>query len=495
MEKEQSQNNYSHILKYTGIFGGVQGLNILIALVRNKFVALILGPYGMGLLSLFNSTIHFLSDSTNLGLGMSAVKNISVAYAQHDEESLRRSIKVVRSWSLLTAVFGMLLCVVLAPLLSQWTFGWGNHALHFALLSPVVGMTAITGGELAIMKGTRELGNLARQALFSIVAALFISIPIYYIWGEEAIVPSIVLMGLSQMIITISYSFRSYPPHFSLRGSTLRQGMGMVKLGTAFLFAGMFGSGSEFVVKSFLNNAGSQVILGLYNAGYMMAFTYAGMVFSAMETDYFPRLSSVPTVGAQLNDVVNKQIEVSLLLLSPLLACFIIGLPIIIPLLYSSDFLPVMGMSQLTVLAMYLRAVKLPVAYLPLARGDSHIYLLMETLYDFVFAALSIVCFLKFGLVGMGIAILGAAVFDFFLLIFYMRYRYHYVLSRGVQVIFLKQAPIGVAVYAVTFLHNAWAYWIAGLLLCALSVYISITILHSKTHLWEHLTKRFRRQA
>ena len=53
----EKQNSYSHILKYTGLFGGVQVLGILVGLVRNKLVALILGPMGMGLLALFSSTI------------------------------------------------------------------------------------------------------------------------------------------------------------------------------------------------------------------------------------------------------------------------------------------------------------------------------------------------------------------------------------------------------------------------------------------------------
>lgn len=41
MEKTEKNDSYSHILKYTGIFGGVQGLSILIGLVRNKFAALL----------------------------------------------------------------------------------------------------------------------------------------------------------------------------------------------------------------------------------------------------------------------------------------------------------------------------------------------------------------------------------------------------------------------------------------------------------------------
>ena len=75
----EKQNSYSHILKYTGLFGGVQVLGILVGLVRNKLVALILGPMGMGLLALFSSTIKLVGDSTNLGLSISAVRNMSGA--------------------------------------------------------------------------------------------------------------------------------------------------------------------------------------------------------------------------------------------------------------------------------------------------------------------------------------------------------------------------------------------------------------------------------
>ena len=43
MSKKERFDSYSHILKYIGLFGGVQALSIGVALVRNKLVALILG--------------------------------------------------------------------------------------------------------------------------------------------------------------------------------------------------------------------------------------------------------------------------------------------------------------------------------------------------------------------------------------------------------------------------------------------------------------------
>ena len=105
-------------------------------------------------------------------------------------------------------------------------------------------------------------------------------------------------------------------------------------------------------------------MLGLYNAGYMLTVTYAGMVFSAMETDYFPRLSGIQHDIQATNDTVNRQMEVSLLLISPMLAALIVSLPLLIPLLFSAQFLPVVEMAQVSALAMYLKVLTLPVAYI-----------------------------------------------------------------------------------------------------------------------------------
>ena len=104
MLMSSQEQGYNHILKYTSLFGGVQGLNILISLVRNKIVALFLGPEGMGLVSLFQTTVNFISQSTNLGVSFSAVRNVSELFDAGDEARITHFIKVVRAWSLLTGL-------------------------------------------------------------------------------------------------------------------------------------------------------------------------------------------------------------------------------------------------------------------------------------------------------------------------------------------------------------------------------------------------------
>ena len=343
MENQTNQNSYSHILKYTGLLGSVQGLSILVGLIRNKLVALILGPAGLGLISIFNSTVALMSNATNLGVQTSGVKNISEAYETGDEEALRHAIHLVRLWSIVTAVLGVVVCIILSPLLNSFSFKWGNHVLHFVMLSPVVGMLSLVGGELAVLKGTRQLRKLSVISLLNVVAALLTSVPILYIFGQKGIVPSIIVMTLSQLLLTLIYSFKKYPLELTFDKGFFGEGLGMVKLGMAFVAAAIFGSGAEFAIRSYLNTAGNEVTSGLYNAGYMLAVTYGGMIFSAMETDFFPRLSAANKDTDSFCMIVNKQMEVSVMLIAPMVIGLSIVMPWLIPLLFSNAFLPVVS--------------------------------------------------------------------------------------------------------------------------------------------------------
>ena len=239
MEKNEKSGSYSHILKYMGVFGGVQGLGILIGLVRNKLIAIILGPDGVGLISLFNSTIKLVSDSTNLGIPTSAVRTISEHFDTGNGYKISRSIVLIRSWSMLTALFGMFVCAVFSPLLDSWTFNWGDHTLHFILLAPTVALMAVTGGEIAILKSTRQLRGLAVVSVYHFIGALLFSVPVIYYWGEAGIVPSMFVTAFWQMIVAIRFSCRRYPFSVSFAMPVLREGCGMIRLGVAFVIAAM----------------------------------------------------------------------------------------------------------------------------------------------------------------------------------------------------------------------------------------------------------------
>lgn len=476
-----ADSSYSHILKYTGIFGGVQGLNILISLIRNKLVAVILGPAGMGLASLFNATVTFVAQVTNLGLSFSAVKNISEAFGRGDSAETERTITAIRSLALLTALVGTLVCAALGQFLNDFTFTWGDHTLHYIFLSPAVGLLAITGGETAILKGTRQLRQLALIQVYTVVVSLLISVPVYLRFGMSGIVPVIVLVALASMLLTIMYSYRSYPLNIRFSRGALSGGMGMIRLGVAYAAAAIMGSGAEFVIRSMLNNSGGLDTVGLYNAGYMMTIVYGGIVFSAMETDFFPRLSSANTDRFRRDHIINSQIEVSLQVISPLLVAFSVALPLLVALLFSADFMPVVAMVQITIPLLYMRALKLPVAYMTLARGDSLCYFLLEA-YSTLLLVVSVVAGYHIGgLAGMGAGLLVTELVDLIVINVFACRRYGYHTSRRALIYAAQQLPVAAAVYVCVTNLSGWRYWAAGAVLFLISLAFTLASMSKKT--------------
>jgi O-antigen/teichoic acid export membrane protein len=497
--EEQRDDSYGHVLKYTSVFGGVQGLNILVSLVRNKIVAMLLGPEGMGLASLFQTTVNFISQSTNLGVSFSAVRNVSELFDTGDEARIAHFIKVVRAWSLLTGLVGMLLCILIGPMLSNLTFSWGNHTLHFVLLSPLVALLAVTGGETAILKGARQLKSLAVIQVYGMLSALVIAIPIYYFFGQSGIVPVMVLMGLTMLLLTIQRSYRLYPLHLTGAKGILGEGMGMVRLGVAFTLAGVLGSGAEFIIRTYLNNVADLKTVGLYNTGYILTMTYAGLVFSAMETDFFPRLSAVNSQWQNCNDIINKQIEVSLLLISPMLVAAQFAVPFVIPILFTTKFMPVVDMVRILLLAIYLRAIKLPISYLPLAKGDSLSYLFLEAVYDILVVLLVIWGYSHWQLLGTGVAITISAVFDNFMIMGYSYLKFHYRPTALVLGYSLLHLSLGVVAFLLATFTDGWQWWIGGLLVFIMTTVATLYTFYHKVALWNklmsNLKRRFSRHA
>ena len=487
MKSRKNDNSYAHILKYTGVFGGVQALSVLVGLVRNKLVALLLGPAGMGLLSIFNTSVRLMSDTTSMGLSATATRELSEAYAGEDARQQLRRLQVVRSWSVLAALLGFVACLLLSPLLNSWSFDWGDHTWHFALLAPVVAMTAITTGELAVLKGFHQLGQLAKISIYGVFAALVISIPLYYIWREAAIVPSLLLVALAQMALTLRASLRLFPYRLSFSKKVLSSGTGMLRLGVSFMLAGLMGSGAEFAIRSFMNTQGNLEMVGLYNVAYMIAMVYAGMVFSAMESDYFPRLSAIAEVGAELYDTVNKQMEIMLLLAAPLLSLLILFAPLLLPLLFSSRFLPVVDTLRLLLLAMYFRALTLPVEYINLARGNSRGYLLLETACGVMTLVGITLGFYHGELWGTGIAWLAISAANLLVVLCYAWVAYRFSMSASTMRFTICQLSLGFSVCLCSLWLESWRYWLIGGLLVLACMAISLHALRGKIPLRQYV--------
>lgn len=480
---EAEKNSYSHILKYTGLLGGVQGLNMLVGIVRNKFTAMFLGPSGMGLLSLFNATSGFLTSATNLGIPTSGVRVVSEAEARNGVE---QAVSQVRTLSLLSALLGALVCALLGPLLNLFTFSWGNHTCHFVLLAPTIFFTILAGGETAILKGLGKLKSLAAQGFLLALLSLLVSVPVYGFFGESGILAVLFLLALAQWLLAFSFSRKEYPFRLCLSRIQLLKAFPMIRLGLSFVLAGMMSSGAEFLVRAFLNQQGNLAEVGLFNSGITLVLVYGGMVFSVMETDYYPRLSAVRGEGSAISEaknrnlLVNRQLEMNLLLMGPVICAIILLLPIAIPLLYNREFLGVLGMTQIAAVGLLFKAFYMPLEYIPLSRGEARVFLVQESCCVVLLIVSEIVGYLLYGLNGLGAGIVVAYVVESLGVFLFCRMHYAYRLSFQA----LKYLMVYIwnlillACVVLVWDVDSWGYWLLGLLLCLDSLAYSFSKIH-----------------
>ena len=155
----KEENSYSSILRRLSAFGGVQIFNILIGLLRGKFVALLLGPSGMGISALYTSSIAPLQQLCSLGLNLAVVKE--VAANKDNPTALPRILSTTIKLFAATSLLGALVCAAGAPLWSHLTFGDFSHTSSYLWLSLFIALSIAGAGFLALLQGLGEVRTLS----------------------------------------------------------------------------------------------------------------------------------------------------------------------------------------------------------------------------------------------------------------------------------------------------------------------------------------------
>lgn len=502
--RPSSSHGFSSILRATGLMGAVQVFSILTSILRNKCTALLIGAAGIGLIDLFNQGIALLGNATNFGLSFTAVQRLSVLTERGDRAGQRRYVAHIRTWGVITAVFGALVCFVLSPALSYFTVGHVHGWGLWALLSPAIAFSTLVGCEGAILKGTHQLRRLALLSGATALVTLCVSVVTYWLFSVDGVIPVLVLCLAAQWALFVFGTRRTFPYRINWHTRGFRRhGMYLLGIGAGYIVAGIVGSGAELAVRSFFVSSSIEMA-GLYAVGFALTVTYTRLVFVAIDADYFPRLSAVAHDARAASAIANRQIDTLVMLMAPLLILFGILLPIIIPLLYSNDFLAVRLMVIAALPGMLFKAVYTPIAYLSLARAESKMYLLMESLYYLVFCLLIPSFYELFkwlaphilplpaeviGLFGVGFALTLTHIFDTCTFSWYYRRRYGFTYERPVLRRAATQAFF-VILGLLASLPGGWGWHtVAGGACFLLSALLSWRLLTRETNLLRRWTR------
>lgn len=404
---KKDENSYRSILKGTSAFGGVQIFQILVNLVRGKFVALFLGPAGMGISALFTTASSTIQQFGSLGLNLAIVKEI--AASRDNSEALQRALHIGRRLIYATALLGALVCILFASPLSRLTFGSGDYTLWFVVLSASVFMSIAGSGEMSLLQGMHAVKRLSLASLIGAFAGLLFGVPLYWLFGTSGIVPAMIMLSLTTWLFYF-FSVRRLVRLKKDMFSGWRENLPLVRkllgLGLVLMGAAMMGTLTNYLVATYLRSAGSVTVVGLYQAANSLTNQYIGMVIAAMGIDYFPRLAAVATDNIRVKDIVNRQTEIVSMIVTPIIILVILSAPLIIRVLLTTEFEPIVDVMRWMGFGVFFRVLLFPLGYIFYVKDNKRLFFLLEGVVgNIITLALSVLLFNWFGLVGLGMAV------------------------------------------------------------------------------------------
>jgi O-antigen/teichoic acid export membrane protein len=483
-------------MKATSIFGGVQFFTIIVAIVKSKFIAVLLGPAGMGIAGLLTSTTGLINGLTNFGLGTSAVKDVAAANATGDETRIATIVTVLQRWVWITGVLGALVTLIFAHWLSLLTFGNSDYTIAFVWLAVTLLFQQLTTGRLVVLQGLRKLSYLAKANISGSIIGLSISVPLYYFFGVGGIVPA--LMASSATAMLLAWYFARKVPIRSVkvtRFQTMEEGRGMLRMGFIISLTGLITLGVAYIVRIYINHRGGVADVGLYNAGFAIINTYVGLVFTAMGTDYYPRLSGVASDRKKTNQAINQQAEIAILILAPILIVFLVYINWVVILLYSTKFVGVSGLIHWAALGILFKAVSWSIAFVLLAKGASKLFFWNELLFNFYMLVLNLVAYRFWGLDGLGFSFLVGYILYMLQVFILTKLKYEFAFNLEFYRVFGIQLVLGVAAFVVIKSMVSPASYIFGTFLVILSTLYSLRELDRRIGLRETISSillRFR---
>ncbi|HQE59912.1 MAG TPA: O-antigen translocase [Spirochaetota bacterium] len=479
-----AKNEYKGIVKATSLFGGVQVFTIIIGIIRSKIVAVLLGTTGVGVLNLLIVTRSLIMTVTGLGLASSAVRDISEANGTGDIDKISYVLKTFRRWILLTGFSSFLISLILSPYLSLWTFGNRDYSWAFAWLSVTCLLAAIASGQSVLLQGLRKLRQMAVSSVIGSILGLLTSVPLYYYYGIKGIVPSLIISSVCSLIVNYYFSRLIYVKNIRQTwAETWTSGKGMVKLGFVMMLNGLMITIVSYIVNLYIGNHGGISEVGLYNSGWTITNQYTALIFTAMGTDYFPKLSAINSDTKKLKTAVNQQAEIAVLIMGPMLVLLIGFASLVVYILYTDKFMPITGMIKWNMLGMLFKASSWAMAFTIIAKGDNKIFFITETSANMIILALNLLGYYLFGLSGIGISFTVSYIIYFTIILYVVKKRY----SVTYDNIFLKLFSIQLLLVITTFIlalffSSYYIYVISGFLF-AISVLFSLYEMHKRLDL------------
>lgn len=464
--------SYRRILRSSSIIGGASVINILIGLVRTKILAILLGPLGIGLVSIYSGLMSTATAVATMGIGTVGTRQIAQALSQENEHVLAVVRRAMFWGALLLASAGALVVWSLREVLAVKVLGGAEHASIVGWLAFGVALSVAGASQGALLQGMRRIGDMARLSVFGSLLNTVLGVALLWQWGQAGLVVYVLIGPLVNFLLGHWYvsHLPTVPSDPIAMNEIVLQWQTLLHLGIPFMGAGLVGAMVQLWIRVEVGNTLGAVSLGHFQAASTISMQYIGFVLAAMGADYYPRLTGVIHDHNAATRLVNEQTEIALLLSAPVFLAMIGLTPWVIHFLYSSEFLPAVDVLRWQILGDVLKIASWPLGFVVLAAGAGKTFFWTETLVLLLMGGLIAVFLPSVGLQITGIAFLGCYIVYLPMIYILAKHRINFAWSRSIFKLIFIIFTLCATVAMICTLYK-WGFIVAIILSLAFFLY------------------------
>jgi len=428
--------------------GAGQVAALLLAAISVKILAVVAGPAGVGLYSLLRQIQQTLSALASIGGQNAIVQGVASRVGQARQQFIASVMWGIALASLLVAVA----MLAFADSLAAWLLVDhvdGAVLIRWTSLAVVLGTLLIVVRSL--LNGYMAIGGVAYVNVAVAFGALVLAYPAAraYDAGHGSALVALLCGSLGLGLVFAVYvawgrgcfagltSAMQHP-----KGKVFGEFFGIGLPSLVGLFVGL---GAVLVVRGLVARWHGLPAAGHFDAAWSISLTFVVAFLASLQTYLLPALSEGQSASGAWQKVLASAARLSILIAVPLLAGLIVLKPLLVRVLYSSEFMPALELLRWTLLGDYLRVIGWVLATNLIARADMRAYLGVELAWNVVFVTVA-TAFLSGGIEGVGPAYVAAYFVYLLLLIGRSLQRHAWEVPRGAIVLWFAGAAATVVV-------------------------------------------------
>jgi enterobacterial common antigen flippase len=361
-----------------------------VSVVRNKMLAVVLGPAGVGLFAQMFGLQTMAAGIMPLGMQTGALRFIAL-YRVSDPKRLTSFVATSARMFLWLSLAATALCFVGIGPISVWATG--NPAYRVMMIAPILGIPFLVQQTtwLQFVQAGLDVRSYSRALMITSVAGLAVLAPLVLIWGLKGASVHLFVFAVLGYLVARWTADRAMGPAMRREIDQApfdRKAVGMLwRFGAANFVPFVLTLAFPFVLRAQIVQDCGLTRNGIYQALFAISMQYLAIPLNAMTAYSFPRISQLKEL-ADINLEVNNATRVSVLFSAAGILAILLSRDLVIHLLFSDRFLGALALFPVQLVGDLIKSVSFAIQ-LPLLPQERHrARNIMAVIHYGVFAAI-----------------------------------------------------------------------------------------------------------